>query len=88
MNPVILENASLIAAAGQPGGAAGDNENAHKLAEIKSKNFTEYNNSSALPSGLTGSFDDYYSGMIGDLGVQSASAQKNRRKYANFGRLD
>ena len=32
---------------------------------------------SNLPNGLTGSFDDYYAGMIGKLGVDSASAQKN-----------
>ncbi len=42
VNSEILADASKIAAAGQPGGAAGDNENAHKLAIIKSKNFMDY----------------------------------------------
>lgn len=83
VNSAILEDPSMIAAASQPGGAAGDNNNAHKLAEIKSKDFkTEYeyykNPTNTLPNGLTGSFDDYYSGIIGNLGVQSASAQKNQ----------
>ena len=81
VNSVILADATKIAAAGQPGGAAGDNENAHKLAIIKSKNFNDYgyndNPPTNLPAGLAGSFDDYYAGMIGKLGVDSASAQKN-----------
>lgn len=89
VNSKILADSSLIAAAGQPGGAAGDNENAHKLAQIKSKSFTEYgyykqktdpatSTKPDLPDGLSGSFDDYYSGMIGKLGVDSASTQKNK----------
>ena len=33
--------------------------------------------SSELPKGLIGSFDAYYAGMIGRLGVESATAQKD-----------
>lgn len=76
VNPDILTDASKIAAGYTA--AAGDNQNAHDLADIKSKDFTSYNNSVALPSDLTGSFDDYYASIIGDLGVESASAQKNQ----------
>ncbi|USK69978.1 flagellar hook-associated protein FlgK [Peribacillus asahii] len=89
VNTKILENPSLIAAASQPGGAAGDNKNAHELAVIKSKSFQDYGDDDPntapptdfLPTGLKdekGSFDDYYAGIIGKLGVDSASAQKNK----------
>lgn len=83
VNPDILADATKIAA-GQPGGAAGDNENIHKLAAIKLKDFAQYEydndttDSIELPKGLIGSFDDYYAGMIGNLGVESATAQKNK----------
>lgn len=76
VNPDILTNPSKIAAGKTA--ASGDNQNAHDLAAIKSKDFTKYNNSSALPKDLTGSFDDYYAGIIGNLGVESASVQKNQ----------
>lgn len=85
VNTAILTNASLIAAAGQPGGSAGDNENAHKLSVIKLKDFKLYGVDKStdipttLPVSLKGSFDGYYAGLIGNLGVDSASAQRNEK---------
>lgn len=76
VNPVILNDASKIAAGGTSG-ASGDNENAHDLAAIKSKDFTNY--TGTVDASLTGSFDDYYASIIGDLGVESESAQKNKK---------
>lgn len=72
----ILGNSDLIAAGKT--GAAGDNENALDLAAIKSKDFADYANPPLPADGLTGSFDDYYAGIIGDLGVESESSQKNQ----------
>lgn len=80
VNPDILKDPSKIAAGKT--GSAGDNENAHKLAAIKSKDFMDYEYyktpPTPLPADLTGSFDDYYAGIIGDLGVESESSQKNQ----------
>ena len=70
-----MANPSLIAA-GSESGASGDNGNAHNLANIKLKDFTNYE-SGAVTDGLTGTFDSYYAGIIGQLGVDSASAQKD-----------
>lgn len=76
INDAIKNDPSLIAAGGTSG-ASGDNQNAHLLAAIKSKDFTQYNTSATVPAGLTGSFDDYYAGVIGKLGVESANYLKN-----------
>ncbi|MFD0050257.1 flagellar hook-associated protein FlgK [Actinomycetes bacterium NPDC127524] len=76
----ILNNPNLIAA-GKDSGASGDNGNAQALADLKKVDFNEYqyyqNGSDSLPDGLTGSFDSFYAGLIGRLGVNSQSAQKN-----------
>lgn len=74
VNSDILKDSSLIAA-GKTNGASGDNENAKLLADLKKKAFSEYTTSP--DSSLTGTFDTYYSGIIGNLGVDSQSAQKN-----------
>ena len=74
VNSAILKDSSLIAA-GKTSGASGDNENAKLLADLKKKSFSDYTTSP--DSSLTGTFDTYYSGIIGNLGVDSQSAQKN-----------
>lgn len=74
VNQDLINNSNLIAAAASPGGSSGDNENAKKLADILEKDFKDY---STPPDGLNGSLVSYYSGMIGSLGVQSQSAQKD-----------
>ncbi|MFJ8266888.1 flagellar hook-associated protein FlgK [Peribacillus asahii] len=85
VNADIIKDPSKIAAGGKSG-ASGDNENAHNLAVIKSKDFKDYEDddstkaSSLSSKGLTGTFDAYYAGIIGNLGVDSASAQKD---YSN-----
>ncbi|MFJ8246274.1 flagellar hook-associated protein FlgK [Peribacillus asahii] len=78
VNADIIKDPSLIAS-GAKSNAAGDNENAHNLAAIKSKDFTQYE-SGNIPPGLNGTFDTYYAGVIGNLGVDSASVQKD---YSN-----
>ncbi|MEH6948149.1 flagellar hook-associated protein FlgK [Bacillus sp. JJ634] len=94
VNVEIIKDPSLIAAGGKSG-ASGDNENAHSLAVIKSKDFSMYGkiadptdasklindpDAKPLPDGLNGTFDAYYAGIIGNLGVDSASVQKD---YSN-----
>ena len=74
VNNAILADSSKIAA-GKTSGASGDNENAKLLADLKKKAFSDYTTSP--DSSLTGTFDTYYSGIIGNLGVDSQSAQKN-----------
>lgn len=74
INTDILANPSLVAA-GLDSGSSGDNQNAHALAAIKSKNFDDYANLAS--DELTGTFDSYYSGLIGRLGVESESVQKD-----------
>ncbi|MGE7778601.1 flagellar hook-associated protein FlgK [Peribacillus sp. NPDC097264] len=74
VNSAILADSSKIAA-GKTSGASGDNENAKILADLKKKAFSDYTTSP--DSSLTGTFDTYYSGIIGNLGVDSQSAQKN-----------
>ncbi|TYS64411.1 flagellar hook-associated protein FlgK [Bacillus infantis] len=77
----ILNDSSLIAAAGPDNGGSGDNENAQKLASIKTKSFADYK--STPPASMTsGNLDTYYSGIIGRLGVDSQSAQKNAKNSA------
>ncbi|MFJ7676719.1 flagellar hook-associated protein FlgK [Peribacillus sp. NPDC097198] len=76
MNSDILKDSSLIAA-GKTSGASGDNENAKLLADLKKKAFNDYSTKDLNSKDLTGSFDTYYSGIIGNLGVDSQSAQKN-----------
>jgi flagellar hook-associated protein 1 len=78
VNADILKDSSLIAAAAKENGGSGDNENAHKLALIKTKSFGSYE--STPPATMTsGNLDTYYSGIIGRLGVESQSAQKNAK---------
>jgi flagellar hook-associated protein 1 len=76
VNADILSDSSLIAAAATAEGGSGDNENAHQLALIKTKSFGSYE--STPPATMTsGNLDTFYSGIIGRLGVDSQSAQKN-----------
>ncbi|OIK11430.1 flagellar hook-associated protein FlgK [Bacillus sp. MUM 13] len=76
----ILDN-PLNIAAGKNSGASGDNGNVQALADLKKVNFSDYTfykvPANTLPDGLTGSFDSFYAGLIGKLGVNSQSAQKN-----------
>ncbi|MEH6940752.1 flagellar hook-associated protein FlgK [Bacillus sp. JJ722] len=62
-------------AAGLGNGDAGNNKNAQKLADLKTKSFAEY--STTVPEGLSGNLDTYYSGIIGKLGVVSLSAKQD-----------
>ncbi|MFE5428481.1 flagellar hook-associated protein FlgK [Peribacillus simplex] len=73
----IVKDPAKIAAGGKSGGASGDNENAKLLADLKKKAFSEYSTKDQNSDELTGNFDTYYSGIIGKLGVDSQSAQKN-----------
>ncbi|MGD6878733.1 flagellar hook-associated protein FlgK [Bacillus infantis] len=76
VNADILKDSSLIAAAATKEGGSGDNGNAHELALIKTKSFGDFK--STPPAAMTsGNLDTYYSGIIGRLGVDSQSAQKN-----------
>ncbi|RRN74887.1 flagellar hook-associated protein FlgK [Peribacillus simplex] len=77
VNSEIVKDPSKIAAGAKSGGASGDNENAKLLADLKKKAFSEYSTKDQNSKELTGSFDTYYSGIIGKLGVDSQSAQKN-----------
>ncbi len=90
VNAAILNDSSLIAAASASGVAAdgsvssGNNDNAHELALIKTKAFGSFlskqENPSDFPAALSsGNLDTYYSGIIGRLGVDSQSAQKNAK---------
>ena len=86
VNSYILEDSARIAAGKNPG-ESGDNENAKRLAAIKSKDFNQYeyikqldangNPKETLPKGLSGSFDSYYAGIIGNMGVKSQSFRKD-----------
>ena len=76
VNQDILDNPALIAA-GLNSGVSGDNGNAQRLADIKSKNFKDYVTVADLPAGLSGTIDTYYAGIIGRLGVDSQSAKKD-----------
>jgi flagellar hook-associated protein 1 len=81
VNPAIKANPALIATASSATGGSGDNGNAHKLALIKTKFFTDYKSKgdTGFPSNLTGNLDTFYSGIIGKLGVDSQSAAKNAK---------
>ncbi|WAA09786.1 flagellar hook-associated protein FlgK [Fervidibacillus albus] len=80
VNEDIINDPSKIAA-GLNSGSSGDNENAQRLADIKTKDFSDYEYTTSgggtLPAGLNGSFDTYYAGIIGNLGVQAQSATKD-----------
>ena len=76
VNDEIMKDSSKIAA-GNPNGDAGNNENAQKLAEIKSKDFSQYITAGNLPSEMTGNIDSFYQGVIGSLGVVSQGAYTN-----------
>lgn len=71
----IIKDPSNIAAAKKPGENSGDNNNAFELADLKSKDFSDY--SVPLPDDMSGTFDFYYAAMIGDLGVAAQSANTN-----------
>ncbi|MGV3263743.1 flagellar hook-associated protein FlgK [Cytobacillus pseudoceanisediminis] len=78
----ILDDSSKIAA-GAASGASGDNGNAQLLADLRKKSFSSYESlSPEEKANLNGSLDSYYSGLIGRLGVDSQSAQKDLRNSA------
>ncbi|RYI27936.1 flagellar hook-associated protein FlgK [Bacillus infantis] len=90
VNKEILADSSLIAASSAAGVSAdgkvdsGNNDNAHLLALIKTKAFGSFdskkNSPEDFPKSMTsGNLDTYYSGIIGRLGVDSQSAQKNAK---------
>lgn len=65
---------------------SGNNEIARKLADVKAKDFSQYFkdekgnqiSGAKLPDDMnSGTFDFYYSAMIGDLGVSAQSANRN-----------
>lgn len=87
MNYDIIQDPAKIAAASESEDSAGDNTNAFRLANIKAKDFRDYEfikpgeeggAGGTLPGDMTGSFDYYYAAMIGDLGVDAQSAVRNR----------
>lgn len=73
VNSVIASDPTKIAA-GIGNGDSANNQNAQKLADLKTKSFSDYSNP---PAGLTGNLDTFYAGIIGKLGVDSQSAKKN-----------
>ncbi|MBP3040169.1 flagellar hook-associated protein FlgK [Bacillaceae bacterium Marseille-Q3522] len=77
VSDAILEDSSLIAASLTSTGGSGDNDNAHHLAEINKKAFSEYETRSILPDNMSGSLDSFYAGIIGKLAVDSQGTQKN-----------
>lgn len=77
VNPDIVSDPSQLAA-GEGNGDAGNNINAQNLADIKTKDFSNYALNSNIPAGITGNLDTLYSGIIGALGVVSRSAELNK----------
>lgn len=71
----IIKDPTNIAAAKKGGNNSGDNEIAFELADLKSKDFSNY--SVSLPDDMSGTFDFYYAAMIGELGVAAQSANTN-----------
>lgn len=76
----IIDDPTKIAA-GLNSGDAGDNANAQRLAEIKSKNFNEYEvylaGEAVRPEGLSGNMNTFYAGIIGKLGVDAQGVRKD-----------
>lgn len=70
----IIKDPTNIAAAKNDGDNSGDNKIAFELADLKSKDFSNY---SSLPDDMSGTFDFYYAAMIGELGVAAQSANTN-----------
>lgn len=67
VNPDIINDTNLIAAAGNPFGGKGDNRNALRLAHIKSISM----------DGASGpTFDDFYGSLVSRLGIDSQEAQR------------
>ncbi|WP_346200103.1 flagellar hook-associated protein FlgK [Caldifermentibacillus hisashii] len=59
--------------------SSGNNSNAFRLANIMSKDFSQYESNVTLPDGMTnGSINSYYASIIGDLGVDAQSANRNK----------
>lgn len=83
VNQAIKDDKSLIAAASNPGGDSGDNKNAQLLADLKTKKFDDYiiftgaSPEMTRPTGMTGTIDSFYAGIIGNLGVVSRSANQD-----------
>ncbi|MEK0290464.1 flagellar hook-associated protein FlgK [Caldifermentibacillus hisashii] len=70
----IIKDPTNIAAAKNDGDNSGDNEIAFELADLKSKDFSNY---SFSLDDMSGTFDFYYAAMIGELGVAAQSANTN-----------
>lgn len=77
VNQAVIDDSTKIAA-GLNSGDSGDNGNASRLAQIKSKDFSNYITAGSLPPGMSGTIDSYYAGIIGKLGVEAQSAKKDR----------
>lgn len=83
VNDEIMNDPAKIAA-GDGDGDSGNNKNAQNLADIKGKDFGDYevykDNPADRPDGLSGNINTFYSGIIGKLGVEAQSVNKD---YAN-----
>lgn len=65
LNPAIAADTNLIAAAGTLGGAPGDNANAVAVAALQEDK---------LMSGGSATFDDYYSSLVSQIGIDVRTA--------------
>ena len=74
VNDVLINDQSKIAA-GSEDGNAGNNKNAQIMADLKTKDFSQYKTN--IPVGLSGNVDSYYAGIIGSMGVTAQSANQN-----------
>jgi flagellar hook-associated protein 1 FlgK len=68
INPAVAADPAAIAAAGDLAGVPGGNGNALAIANIRS---------ALTMNGGTATYDDYYNGMISNIGIKTAEAQFN-----------
>lgn len=68
VNPLIVNNSDLLAAAGTPATGISDGRNAQAIADIKHKVITI-----GLPAQMT--IDDFYASIIGKIGVDAQQAK-------------
>lgn len=72
----VIKNDPSKFAAGVDNGNSGNNKNAQLLADLRTKNFSDYSDPTVKDK-LSGNLDSFYSGLIGKLGVNSQSAAKD-----------
>ncbi|MCU9612985.1 flagellar hook-associated protein FlgK [Caldibacillus lycopersici] len=80
VNSDILNNPSLLAVASGTASSEdfSNNENAVKLTNLQTKNFSEYVTNASLPANMQkGNISSYYSSIIGDIGVKVQGANSN-----------